>query len=59
VLAQLLFNALWSPLFSGLRHPALALADIVRSWATRSPVTHVILSDERFVIRGTPSLSSS
>ena len=31
-LAQLLFNALWSPLFFGLRHPALALADIVLLW---------------------------
>ena len=31
-LAQLLFNALWSPLFFGLRHPALAFADIVLLW---------------------------
>ena len=31
-LAQLLFNALWSPVFFGLRHPALALADIVLLW---------------------------
>jgi benzodiazapine receptor len=30
--AQLLFNALWSPLFFGLRHPALAFADIVLLW---------------------------
>jgi len=31
-LAQLLFNALWSPLFFGLRLPALGLADIVLLW---------------------------
>jgi tryptophan-rich sensory protein len=31
-LAQLLFNALWSPLFFGLRHPALAFVDIVLLW---------------------------
>ena len=31
-LAQLLFNALWSPLFFGLRHPAVAFADIVLLW---------------------------
>jgi tryptophan-rich sensory protein len=31
-LAQLLFNALWSPLFFGLRRPALAFADIVLLW---------------------------
>jgi translocator protein len=31
-LAQLLFNALWSPLFFGLRHTALAFADIVLLW---------------------------
>ena len=31
-LAQLLFNALWSPLFFGLRHPGLAFADIVLLW---------------------------
>ena len=31
-LAQLLLNALWSPLFFGLRHPALAFADIVLLW---------------------------
>jgi translocator protein len=31
-LAQLFFNALWSPLFFGLRHPALGLVDIVLLW---------------------------
>ena len=31
-LIQLLFNALWSPLFFGLKQPALALADIVLLW---------------------------
>jgi len=31
-LAQLLLNALWSPLFFGLRHLALAFADIVLLW---------------------------
>jgi len=31
-LVQLLFNALWSPLFFGLRHPALAFVDIVLLW---------------------------
>ena len=31
-LAQLLFNLLWSPLFFGLRHPALAFVDIVLLW---------------------------
>jgi benzodiazapine receptor len=31
-LAQLLFNALWSPLFFGLRHPGLAFVDIVLLW---------------------------
>jgi translocator protein len=31
-LAQLFLNALWSPLFFGLRHPALAFADIVLLW---------------------------
>jgi tryptophan-rich sensory protein len=29
---QLVFNALWSPLFFGLRNPALAFADIVLLW---------------------------
>lgn len=29
---QLLFNALWSPLFFGLENPALALVDIVLLW---------------------------
>ena len=29
---QLLFNALWSPLFFGLHHPALAFADILLLW---------------------------
>ena len=33
-LAQLLFNALWSPLFFGLRQPALAFADILLLWLT-------------------------
>ena len=32
-LAQLLFNALWSPLFFGLHNPALAFADIVLLWS--------------------------
>jgi len=31
-LVQLLFNAVWSPLFFGLRHTALAFADIVLLW---------------------------
>lgn len=31
-LLQLLFNAAWSPLFFGLRNPALALVDIVLLW---------------------------
>jgi benzodiazapine receptor len=29
---QLLFNALWSPAFFGLRNPALALVDILLLW---------------------------
>ena len=29
-LVQLLFNALWSPLFFGLHHPGLAFADLPR-----------------------------
>ena len=31
-LAQLFFNMLWSPLFFGLRQPALAFVDIVLLW---------------------------
>jgi benzodiazapine receptor len=31
-LLQLLLNALWSPLFFGLRNPALAFVDIVLLW---------------------------
>jgi translocator protein len=31
-LLQLLINALWSPLFFGLRNPALAFVDIVMLW---------------------------
>ena len=31
-LLQLLFNALWSPLFFGLRNPGLAFVDIVLLW---------------------------
>jgi len=31
-LAQLLLNALWSPLFFGLQKPGLALADLVLLW---------------------------
>ena len=31
-LVQLLFNALWSPLFFGLHHPGLALADLALLW---------------------------
>lgn len=31
-LAQLLLNALWTPLFFGLHHPALAFAEIVVLW---------------------------
>lgn len=31
-LLQLLFNALWSPLFFGLRNPALGFLDIVLLW---------------------------
>lgn len=33
-LAQLFFNALWSPLFFGLHRPALAFADILLLWLT-------------------------
>ncbi len=32
-LGQWFFNALWSPLFFGLRSPALALIDILLLWA--------------------------
>jgi benzodiazapine receptor len=32
-LVQLLLNAIWSPLFFGLRRPDLALIDIVALWA--------------------------
>ena len=35
-LLQLLCNALWSPLFFGLKHPALAFADIVMLWLALS-----------------------
>ncbi len=31
-LAQLLFNALWSPLFFGLHRPGIALADLLLLW---------------------------
>lgn len=31
-LLQLLFNALWSPLFFGMKNPALAFVDIVLLW---------------------------
>ena len=31
-LVQLFFNTLWSPLFFGLHHPALAFVDIVLLW---------------------------
>ncbi len=31
-LVQLLFNALWSPLFFGLHHPGLAFVDLVLLW---------------------------
>jgi tryptophan-rich sensory protein len=31
-LIQLLFNALWSPLFFGLKNPVLALLDLVLLW---------------------------
>lgn len=31
-LLQLMFNALWSPLFFGMKNPALAFADIVLLW---------------------------
>ncbi len=31
-LLQLLFNALWSPLFFGIKNPALAFVDIVLLW---------------------------
>jgi translocator protein len=31
-LLQLIFNALWSPLFFGLKNPALAFVDIVLLW---------------------------
>jgi tryptophan-rich sensory protein len=30
--AQLLLNALWSPLFFGLHHPGLAFADLLLLW---------------------------
>lgn len=33
-LAQLLFNALWSPLFFGLRRPGFGFVDIVLLWLT-------------------------
>ncbi len=33
-LLQLGFNALWSPLFFGLRNPGLAFADLVLLWLT-------------------------
>ena len=33
-LLQLLFNALWSPLFFGMRNPFLGLVDIVLLWLT-------------------------
>lgn len=33
-LAQLFFNALWSPLFFGLKNPALGLLDIALLWLT-------------------------
>ncbi len=33
-LVQLLFNALWSPLFFGMKSPALAFVDIVLLWLT-------------------------
>lgn len=33
-LLQLLFNALWSPLFFGLHNPALGFADIALLWLT-------------------------
>jgi translocator protein len=33
-LLQLLFNAAWSPLFFGLRNPALAFVDILLLWLT-------------------------
>ena len=32
-LSQLLFNALWSPAFFGLRNPGLAFADIALLWS--------------------------
>jgi tryptophan-rich sensory protein len=31
-LAQLALNALWTPLFFGLRHPGLAFAEIILLW---------------------------
>ena len=30
--AQLILNALWTPLFFGLQHPLLALADLIALW---------------------------
>ena len=33
-LSQLLFNALWSPAFFGLRNPGLAFADVTLLWAS-------------------------
>lgn len=33
-LLQLLFNALWSPLFFGLHNPGLALVDLLLLWGT-------------------------
>ena len=35
-LLQLIFNALWSPLFFGLKSPALAFVDIALLWLTLS-----------------------
>ena len=36
-LLQLIFNALWSPLFFGLKNPALAFVDIVLLWLALLP----------------------
>jgi len=35
-MAQIFFNALWSPLFFGLHNPAMAFADIVLLWLALS-----------------------
>lgn len=40
-LVQLLLNALWSPLFFGLRNPALAFLNILLLWAALAVTLHL------------------